>query len=303
VDLLCARPGCRRTPRGRACPRSLHAAAAASSCCAPSRRQACDGELVDHPAAPPPPPQSVTRAPTGPWAQQAEWVSGLASWRLNDCNTAARAFREVGERSTEPSLAAAGYYWAARAEMACRRPAAVQPCCAPPPAMGETFYGLLARRTLGQETRLAPLDPNAAAASRACPTSPAPRSWSGSASATLPASCSATRPGSARRPSRPPWSPSRPAGACRHPALPRPLRPARRPRSGRRPLSRSALGPREGWRIDPALALAHALQESSFRSEAVSQAGAVGLMQVLPSTRDLIVRSRGLAPATSGSRR
>jgi soluble lytic murein transglycosylase-like protein len=52
--------------------------------------------------------------------------------------------------------------------------------------------------------------------------------------------------------------------------------------------------PRGGWQIDPALGLAHALQESSFRTEAVSPANAVGLMQVLPTTRDLIVRARGL---------
>jgi soluble lytic murein transglycosylase-like protein len=53
--------------------------------------------------------------------------------------------------------------------------------------------------------------------------------------------------------------------------------------------------PRGGWRIDPALGMAHALQESSFRAEAVSPAGAVGLMQVLPTTMSLISRNRGLA--------
>jgi soluble lytic murein transglycosylase-like protein len=57
---------------------------------------------------------------------------------------------------------------------------------------------------------------------------------------------------------------------------------------------RPSWAPRGGWQIDPALGLAHALQESSFRTEAVSPANAVGLMQVLPTTRDLIVRARGL---------
>ncbi len=33
---------------------------------------------------------------TGEWASQSAWVSGLASWRLNDCNAASNAFREVG---------------------------------------------------------------------------------------------------------------------------------------------------------------------------------------------------------------
>ena len=40
--------------------------------------------------------------------------------------------------------------------------------------------------------------------------------------------------------------------------------------------------PRNGWRIDPALALAHMRQESNFRVDVVSPAGAVGLMQVFP---------------------
>ena len=40
-----------------------------------------------------------------------------------------------------------------------------------------------------------------------------------------------------------------------------------------------------GWRVDPALAFAHALQESNFRERVVSPAGAIGLMQIMPITR------------------
>ena len=32
---------------------------------------------------------------TGEWASQSAWVSGLASWRMNDCNAASNAFRDV----------------------------------------------------------------------------------------------------------------------------------------------------------------------------------------------------------------
>jgi soluble lytic murein transglycosylase-like protein len=53
--------------------------------------------------------------------------------------------------------------------------------------------------------------------------------------------------------------------------------------------------PPSGWRIDPALAFAHARQESDFRAGAVSQAGAVGLMQVRPGTAGDFARGRGTA--------
>ena len=55
-----------------------------------------------------------------------------------------------------------------------------------------------------------------------------------------------------------------------------------------------AWSPLRGWRIDPALAFAHTLQESMFRPTIVSPAGAVGLMQVLPNTAALLARTRGV---------
>ena len=70
-----------------------------------------------------------------------------------------------------------------------------------------------------------------------------------------------------------------PACGCRPP-------PASRCRAGCRPT---------GWRIDPALAFAHARQESDFRPGAVSPAGAVGLMQVRPGTAGDFARARGTA--------
>ena len=42
--------------------------------------------------------------------------------------------------------------------------------------------------------------------------------------------------------------------------------------------------PSTGWQVDPALAFAHTLQESNFRSTAVSPAQARGLMQITPIT-------------------
>jgi soluble lytic murein transglycosylase-like protein len=48
--------------------------------------------------------------------------------------------------------------------------------------------------------------------------------------------------------------------------------------------------PANGWKVDPALLFAHTLQESNFRTEITSPAGARGLMQVLPGTARLLTR-------------
>jgi soluble lytic murein transglycosylase-like protein len=51
--------------------------------------------------------------------------------------------------------------------------------------------------------------------------------------------------------------------------------------------------PVRGWRVDQSLVFAHALQESNFRTEVVSPAGAVGLMQVRPGTAGDVARWGG----------
>src|SRR6185436_5866564 len=51
--------------------------------------------------------------------------------------------------------------------------------------------------------------------------------------------------------------------------------------------------PTRGWRVDPSLVLAHTLQESGFRTDVVSPAGAMGLMQVRPGTAGDIAKGRG----------
>ena len=72
--------------------------------------------------------------------------------------------------------------------------------------------------------------------------------------------------------------------------------------SGREPDSfsrfpRPQWKPDGGWRVEPALVFAHMLQESSFRADAVSPAGARGLMQVMPGT------ARDMAGSVNGADR
>ena len=237
---------------------------------------------------------------SGDWATQAAWISGLASWRLNDCEAASRAFREVAAISRERELGAGAYYWAARSEQACRRPGSVAPLLRAAARSNESFYGLLARETLGLDTRLPP-DPHIVAVSVE----------------NLP---------NVRRALELVKIGERPLAEemLRHQA--RICRPSEhhglielaerldlagaqfwlahngQPGAIAFPQDRYPTPhwtPVTGWRVDPALAFAHVIQESTFRTDAVSPAGAVGLMQVRPGTAGDMARARGLPYSTS----
>ena len=68
---------------------------------------------------------------------------------------------------------------------------------------------------------------------------------------------------------------------------------ARTTAEGRYPAP-DAWTPQGGWRVDKSLVFAHALQESQFRVNVTSPAGARGLMQVMPGTAAMIARRKGL---------
>ncbi|RST31037.1 lytic transglycosylase domain-containing protein [Sphingomonas ginkgonis] len=231
---------------------------------------------------------------TGEWGVQAAWVSGLASWRQNDCNSASLAFRDVARLSTDREMAAAGSYWASRSEMACRRPQAVEGLLKSAAASSESFYGLVARRTLGMATNLSPSTSQSNARVDNLPNVQRAVLLAGMGEYSL-AEAHLRHQAMIGSPAD---QPALIAVAKRlnlpgaqfwlaHFGIPG----AQVSPADRFPVPNWS--PAGGWRIDPALAFAHARQETNFRYDAVSPANAVGLMQVLPSTAALLARRRG----------
>ena len=238
---------------------------------------------------------------TGEWASQAAWVSGLASWRLGDYNAASSAFQQVAQLAQQRELKAGGYYWAARAEQAAGRPRSVEGLLRSAAASPESFYGLVALESLGMNTQLPPdpysgfdppVDqlPNVQRATELAKIGEA-----GLAEELLRHQAKIGQPGEhhaliqvAKRldlPAAQLWRANNgQPGARSDPA-------------DRYPNPRWS--PLNGWRVDPALAFGHIVQESAFRRTAVSGAGAVGLMQVLPVTAQLVSRNRGVPYTTS----
>ncbi|MEA3057655.1 MAG: hypothetical protein QOF34_470 [Sphingomonadales bacterium] len=239
---------------------------------------------------------------TGEWASQAAWVAGLASWRLNDCESAARDFNQVAALAQQRELRAGGFYWAARSEQACARPQSVTPLLKAAAAEPESFYGLVARETLGVDTRLAadpfagfdpPIDqlPNVQRAielARIGEPALAEEMLRHQAKIGLPTEHHALIQLAKKLdlPAAQLWLANNGQPGARADATDRYPNPK--------------WSPLNGWRVDPALAFGHIVQESAFRRTAVSTAGAVGLMQVLPVTAQMVSRNRGV-PYTRGA--
>jgi soluble lytic murein transglycosylase-like protein len=236
---------------------------------------------------------------TGDWASQAAWVSALASWRLSDWNAASATFQQVAQLAQQRELRAGGYYWAARAEQAAGRPASVERllrAAVSAPESTESFYGLLARETLGMATQLTgdpfvgsdpPVDqlPNiqrAVELARIGEPALAEEMLRHQAKIGLVTEHHALIQVAKRLdlPAAQLWLANNGQWGARSDATDRYPNPQWRPLNG--------------WRVDPALAYGHIVQESAFRRGAVSLAGAVGLMQVLPVTAQLVSRNRGV---------
>lgn len=234
---------------------------------------------------------------SGDWVAMADWTQGLASWRQNDCRSAMAAFRNVAGRAHDPEIEAQGHFWYARAATACGEAHEAQPALRRAATLDETFYGLLAAEMLGIEPDMRTPETSRSARQRieSHPNVRAAKLLAHSGDYAL---ADETLRHQARI-----------GDASDHAALaslagelglpetqlflahnaPRGVRPAV---AARFPAPQWV--PAGGWRIDPALVFAHTLQESQFRRNVVSPAGAVGLMQLRPGTAgDMGLRNMG----------
>ena len=82
----------------------------------------------------------------------ADWIAGLAAWRLGDLQKAGEHFEHLAtaERASGWNTAA-GAYWAARVNLKLRKPAEMSRWLTVASDYPRTFYGLLARRALGRD--------------------------------------------------------------------------------------------------------------------------------------------------------
>lgn len=228
---------------------------------------------------------------SGDWTVQAHWTIGLASWRQNDPRAAAAAFEQVTRNASNDDMVAAGAYWAARAWMNAGRPEKVEPMLRRAAQHSDSFYGMLSRETLGLPAPQGSESADEAAVRRLSryPSVKAAMALhdigeddiaGGLLRRTAEIGPDSDYPALLSLASRLSLPAAQLWLAQHGPAGQRPARFARFPRPQWQPDG--------GWRVDPALVFAHALQESSFQTSIVSPAGARGLMQVLPGTaRDM----------------
>ncbi|MDG4577187.1 MAG: lytic transglycosylase domain-containing protein [Defluviicoccus sp.] len=226
------------------------------------------------------------------------WRHGIAAWRAGESAAAAGVFGALADRSDASAwVQAAAAFWAARAHLHARQPEHVSHWLKVAASQTRTFYGLLAQRILGLPLRIRwqPDDTDIAAARFVGSTAAGERALALVQVGEHPRA--EAELAHASRGER---------GRFAHGAM------VIAERAGLAQLSLQLYArlypdgggfeaasypvpywrPEGGFTVDPALLFALARQESRFDPEAVSRAGARGLMQVMPATARHVVRRR-----------
>ena len=223
---------------------------------------------------------------------RAAYATGLAAWGTGRPDIALHFFERAARSEAAPALRAAAAFWTARAAVRARRPELYTPWMMQAAQESRTFYGLVARRFLGLPANFA-WEGELAGDADLAPVAETAGGWRALALLQI------GQPARAEAELRQLWSQARNhpglvramlgvATAARLDGLASQLAAASQSADGRpRDFARyplPSLQPPGGFRVDPALLYAIALQESRFDAAAVSPAGARGLMQIMPAT-------------------
>lgn len=233
-------------------------------------------------------------------AVRLNWTAGLAAYRMGDFTSAAHSFEYMSLLSSDsPRDKSTGAFWAARANMRIGNPASVLALYETAGESDFTFYGTLATRVIGQDLTIAFEEPKLDQYSylRLVENDAIRR-----AIALWQIGRQDAVEGELERAFGETNSSLDPAFAALARILGAPrieLRAAET--AARRGIFLTSLypippyEPQGGYSLNQALVLAIARQESRFNPEAISHAGARGLMQIMPTTAAYITKDPSLA--------